>query len=306
MREWFRLEDLVSRCCGPTASRSRTTILSAVGMAVTCLGLLPGGAGAVEIDIKPGNDLNPINLASRGVIAVAILGGDRSQAELDLAEAEAELEIAEAEADAAQADRDDAAIALAEAMEELVSAAAELADAEEALMNDPTDPLLQQAVEAAQALLEEAQAEFDAAEDDLSSTESLLQEKLALVEEKSDLVDAAQAVLDETIDVEDVDLTTLAFGPLGAAPAPGKADHLLDVNQDGFTDLLSLYPTQETGIAFGDDMACVSGELLDGTPFQGCDSILIVGPCGLGFELALLLPGLSWLRQRTHRSRIRR
>ena len=102
-------------------------------------------------------------------------------------------------------------------------------------------------------------------------------------------------------DVHDVDTDTLAFGPagaIGAAPAHAKGGHLTDVNDDGFTDLLSHYRTQETGLATEDTEACVAGETFDGTPFEGCDSILIVNFCGIGFELALIVPGLMWLRHK--------
>ena len=86
----------------------------------------------------------------------------------------------------------------------------------------------------------------------------------------------------ETFDAMNVDGTTLAFGPDAAGPShdltkPGLfEDHLRDVNGDGFTDLVSHYRTQETGISRDDAEACITGDLLDGTPFEGCDTIRVV------------------------------
>ncbi len=86
----------------------------------------------------------------------------------------------------------------------------------------------------------------------------------------------------ETFDVAKVDVTTLAFGPGAAAPShdltrpDSYQDHIRDVNADGYTDLVSHYRTQEAGISRDDAEACITGNLRDGTPFEGCDVIRLV------------------------------
>ena len=86
----------------------------------------------------------------------------------------------------------------------------------------------------------------------------------------------------DSFDVTTVDVTTLMFGP-DATPAHDLtdpdvyADHLQDVNSDGFMDLVSHYRTQDTGIAKGDTEACLTGETTGGGAIWGCDDIKTVG-----------------------------
>jgi len=80
----------------------------------------------------------------------------------------------------------------------------------------------------------------------------------------------------EDFNAEDVNGTTLSFGPDGASLAHWRGPHIGDVNGDGLTDLLGHFRIEDTGIAFGDTMACVSGETNDHKPFRGCDVVRTV------------------------------
>lgn len=79
----------------------------------------------------------------------------------------------------------------------------------------------------------------------------------------------------DTFDVTDIDVTILAFGPSGASPSHDPAGHLEDVNDDGFTDLVTHYKQKETGLASGDTDACITGATTAGIPIDGCDSVKV-------------------------------
>jgi len=78
-----------------------------------------------------------------------------------------------------------------------------------------------------------------------------------------------------TFDATTVDVDSLAFGPAGAAPTH-RNGHMEDVDGDGLTDFVSHYRTQETGIEFGDDRACITGKTNGGSSLFGCDDISTV------------------------------
>jgi hypothetical protein len=106
----------------------------------------------------------------------------------------------------------------------------------------------------------------------------------------------------DTFDVNEVDPSTLAFGPAAARPIHNNHE-TVDVNGDGFRDKVFHFRSPESGIAFGDTQACLTAELYDSIPFESCDYIVVRVACGLGFELALLVPPLMLLRSRSRRRR---
>jgi len=85
------------------------------------------------------------------------------------------------------------------------------------------------------------------------------------------------------LDATAVDVTTLLFaGVGGTAPAHDLTDpvilasHQQDVCGDASTDLVAHFRQKDTGLAPGDTEACLVGNLLNGSPFEGCDAVRIV------------------------------
>ena len=73
-------------------------------------------------------------------------------------------------------------------------------------------------------------------------------------------------------DVADVDAATLVFGPNRTGPV--DEIYLDDVNDDGWTDLVSRYRIQDTGVRSSDTEECLAGTLFGGTRIEACDSIM--------------------------------
>lgn len=74
----------------------------------------------------------------------------------------------------------------------------------------------------------------------------------------------------ESFDVEQVDFASLAFGPGGAPVSDNVDPHVLDLDEDGYADLLCKHAVPDSGIAIGDVEACLVGETVDGVKFEGC------------------------------------
>ena len=87
----------------------------------------------------------------------------------------------------------------------------------------------------------------------------------------------------EEFDVLLVDATSLAFGPEGGpftAPIHDLAlegvlaDHLQDVNLDGWTDLVTHYRVADLAFESGDESACMVGTSLGGLELMGCSAVV--------------------------------
>ncbi|MHB1382000.1 MAG: NosD domain-containing protein [Thermoleophilia bacterium] len=71
--------------------------------------------------------------------------------------------------------------------------------------------------------------------------------------------------------VADIDPASVMF----AGAAPHRWPRARDVDRDGFDDLVVMFRISDMAIAPGDTEACLVGELLDGTPFEGCSTISV-------------------------------
>ena len=81
----------------------------------------------------------------------------------------------------------------------------------------------------------------------------------------------------DDLDVGEIDVASLAFGPEGA-PVAHAPPPLVDLDGDGRADLLLHFRVDASGIAPGDAEACLDGALLDGRGLRGCDAIETVPP----------------------------
>lgn len=80
----------------------------------------------------------------------------------------------------------------------------------------------------------------------------------------------------ETFDATTINWATVRFGATGTEAVSVQAT-VKDVNHDGFSDLLLVFETEETGFQCGDSTALLTGQTFDGEAIEGSESILIIG-----------------------------
>lgn len=76
------------------------------------------------------------------------------------------------------------------------------------------------------------------------------------------------------VDTAAIDPGTVRFGPTEATPLQWQ---LRDVNKDKADDLVMRFAIADTGLTLNNEDGCINGELFDGSPIFGCDSITVIG-----------------------------
>jgi hypothetical protein len=75
----------------------------------------------------------------------------------------------------------------------------------------------------------------------------------------------------------EMDTESLTFGPTGGEESLNFCNRSTDdVNNDGYDDVVCHFYTKMTGFECGDEEGIMIGEMVDGTPFEGSDSVRIV------------------------------
>ena len=99
----------------------------------------------------------------------------------------------------------------------------------------------------------------------------------------------------ENFDLEDIDRSTLAFGPGRAAPVHRTGGHVGDVNGDGREDLIVHLRVADLGVALGERTLCVDGTLVNHRILEGCDQIhTTFGYGATAIALDAEFPGRGW------------
>jgi hypothetical protein len=90
----------------------------------------------------------------------------------------------------------------------------------------------------------------------------------------------AYTELPEGYDVDDIDVSTVTLE--GTIPAEAHPTEVDDHDNDGIHDLMVKFDRQALieylGGATGEVTLTVSGELSDGAPFEGSDTITVINP----------------------------
>lgn len=87
---------------------------------------------------------------------------------------------------------------------------------------------------------------------------------------KSNGVVTVAILTTDTFDANEIDPETVRFGPASAAPLRWATE---DVDENKDMDLVFKFKIQELGLTSVDTEATLTGELLDGQPFAGTDSV---------------------------------